>query len=784
MKGIDVNKNKEQRKAEILAALRNEEVISISGIQKTFGIGFPTAAEIYKEEMARRKSRVELHLHTCMSAFSGFNQAHSFFEAASEKDVRAIAVTDLGSVQSYRAAEKAGKDFGVKPIFGAEFFLDSGEDVFHRVVVLAKNREGIKAVYELVTLSQTVFQKENIPFLPIQEITERHENILVGLVACDRGIASSLGKGFKTDVQNLFSSFDYIEIATPEVCTVLLQNDSVKYCQDFLRRIISIANHLGVPVIASDDACYVEAEEDIGAGALDYSRAIDPLRRKSIKEPIIKGRHFRSTKEMLDGFSFLGEEAAHDLVIDGPNRISAKIEKISLFEDKGGLIPLYDDADQRIEKICRERLEAVFPDGCPAKYSDRLEKELSSIKKTSSASVFLTTYLIAEKAKKDGKIQGNRGMAGNSLVTYLLGITEINPLKPACCDSGSFPSGGELPMEMAFGIEGDRVLDIDLEFSSDYLENTHDYLRALFGKENVVRAGTIEPLYRKSSVLRAQSYLEKQGIEFDSPAFEIAVDACMASKRHMGQHPCGYVVLPKGHDWNEFTPLEYPCGCAEFGHKITHYPWTDIIALGQLYKFDLLGNCSLDLLERLSAETGVDINNIRLDDQGLIDVLCGNSEETTCEMIPGYQGEIVREVISIAEPSTFLDLVKVKGILHGTGIWDYYKGKLIAGELSLSDEVVTNRDDLFSSLLSHGVKREFAYAIAEGVRKGRGLTKEMKETLETASLSKFFIEVCERVKYLFPKAHILSLLYRELRLAYFKLHFPKQYERIYRELFD
>ena len=812
-----MKKNKEQREAEILAAIQNEETVTIASVQEKFGIGFPLAGEIYEQEMARRNARTELHLHTVMSAFGGLDDALSFFEAASERGINAIAVTDLGSVQSYPTAIYASRKYGIKALFGAEFFVDGQtEGDAHRVVVLAKNNDGIKRIYDLVTVSQTTSVKENIPFLPFDELTRAREDILIGFVACDKEIAIMLDNDFDEDVEKLFSSFDYIEIAPPEVCSTLFEDDSMEYCEAFLKRVISVATDSPVPVIASDDACYIAKQDAFQAGAVDHSRTLDCLRRKSIKEPLIKGRYFRSTQEMLDSLSFLGIDKAKEIVIDMPNKISASIKEMTPFENNGDLIPLFPDADKQIAEICRERLERMFASGCPFKYWSRLRNELKAIKSTHSASAFLTCYLIAKKAKEDGRMMSSRGMAGNSFVAYLLGITEINPLKPyyycpkcdtweghvhefhhgiassldapamRCLECGErlSASGEDLPMDLLFGTEGDRVPDIDMEFSSDYLGTIHEYLSGLFGEENLARAGTIETLGRKSSALRAQDYLKGKEIEPGSDAFESAVGACMVPKRLMGQHPCGYVVLPKGHRWNEFTPLEYPFGSAELGHRITHCPWSDVFLSGRLYKFDLLGHGALDLLERLAAETGVDANAVRLDDQRLIDVLCGRSQETTFEMIPGCKGAMAREAVAVSKPSTFSDLIKVKGMMHGTGVWYYYKGKLASGEVSISDEMVTNRDDLFLSLLSHKVERGMAYAIAERVRKGRGLSDEMEGTMRDVGFSDCYVGACQSVGYLFPKAHIVGFLRRELRMAFFKLNYPEQYRRVFDELFN
>lgn len=812
-----MEQNNEQKKADILAESKNEETLSVSASQKRFEIGCSLEGETFAQKTKRRSGRAELHLHTTMSAFGGLDDARRFFKEASARGVSAIAVTDLGSVQSYPAAIDASKRYGIKALFGSEFFVDGqAEGDAHRAVVLAKNTGGIKRIYDLVTVSETTSKKENTPFLPFDELARAREDILIGLVACDKGIATMLEGGFDENATKLFSSFDYIEIAPIEVCSILLEDDSKEYCQAFLKRVLSIALDAKVPVIASDDACYLEVGDAFEAGAIDHSRTLDSLRKKSIKEPLIKGRYFRSTQEMLDSFSFLGEEKAKEIVVDMPNKISALIKDMTPFENNGELIPLFPDADRQIGEICHERLEKMFAKGCPIEYWSRLKEELRAIKNTHSASAFLTCHLIAKKAKEDGRMISSRGMAGNSFVAYLLGIAEINPLEPYyyCPKCGSWAgyvhefhhgiassleamtmrclecgarlscSGEDLPMEMLFGLEGEKVPDIDLVFSSGYLSSIHDYLRDLFGKDNVARVSAIVTLPRKSSELRARDYLKGSEAEGDGKCYERAVGAVMAPKRLMEQRPCGYVVLPKGHTWNEFTPLEHPLAYEESRPKITHYPWEELSALGQLYKFDLLGSVTLELLERLVKETGIDINAVRLDDKRFVDVLCGKSEETTLSMIPGYSGEIMRKIISIAKPMTFADLVKVEGLALGSGVWEYYEDKLASGEISISDEMVANRDDLFLSLLSHGVNRDMAFEIADRVRKGRGLTAQLAEAMKAHGLAASYIEACGSARYLSAKAYIIASLRRELLLAYFKLQCPEPYERIYAELFD
>ena len=776
-----MNKKCEQTKADILKAIKDTKRISISLIQKKYGIGFPLAAEIFAEEKARRNKeldfRAEFHLHTLSSAFTGFDHAAEFFKVAADRGVYAIAMTDIGSVQSYFEAYHVSKEYGIRPVYGAEFYVEDNDKV-HRVITLAKNSKGIERIYDLVTLSRTKYRKENIPFLPFGELFAKREDVLIGLASCDKGIAS----GTDDELNQLFASFDYIEIPPVEVCSILLEEDSTEYCQDFIKRIIQIATEVGVRVIAAGDACYVDEKDAINANIVDYSRSIDPLRKKSIKEPIIEGRYFRSNQQMLDGFSFLGEAKARELVFKSPNHLILEIDWITPFEDDKQLIPLFDDADERISSLCWEQLQEKEH---PEEYANRLNQELIAIKKSGCASMFLTCHLLAKKAKEDGHMIGYRGMVGSSLVAHLLGITGIDPLRPYddCVDAKDLPSPyNQLPMEVVFGFDGERAMDIDMVFPTDYLDRIHQYFTELFGEDDVARAGTIETLPMASSGLRVQQALDKRGAKLDdTDSFARALQACSSSRRLMGQHPCGYIVLPKGHEWHEFTPLEYLVGEAKT--KVTHYPWFDLSWPRQLFKFDLLGNNVLDVLERLVKETGVDIDAIKLDDPRLLAFLGGKNLEIV-DNIPAYETEAAQEILSLTKPHTLLDFVKVKSLLFGVKVWDYYKDKFASGELSSSDEIVTNRDDLFLSLLSYNINREEAYLITERVRKGRGLTDEMEITLRGAGLSESFIGACNSVFYLIPKAPIIGSLREELKLAYFKLNYPELYDRVYHEVFD
>ena len=814
-------KDNEQLKKQIREAMRENPGIRISEIAERFGIGYRLAAEIWSEQSIRLSVHPilhpELHVHTCMTAFGGMDHVADYFEAGHSRAVDVMAITDLGSTQSYRAAERLSQQYGIKPIYGAEFYVDGEEEgQAHRVVVLAKNNPGIRRIYDLVTLSQTEYQRENIPFLPLKELLDKRADIVIGLVACDKGIASLVDHRKEEDIRKLFSSFDYVEVTTPEVCSVLLDDDSIEYCRDFIRSLVTIADSIDVPLIASGDVCYVYKDSSLGAGAIDHSRRIDPLRKKSIEEPRIEGRYFRSGNELLQSLSFLGEDTAYRLVIEEPVHVAKKIGWPHPFDgEETDLLPLFEDADKKLAEICHERFGALFPKGDAEPIYDWLVDELATINLNRSASVFLTLHKLVEKAKSDGRIVAYRGLAGNSLVAYLLGLTDTDPMKPyyqcpgcgkwggyvhrlhpgaksrfdapgaLCPDCGApmVARGERLPECMLYGDDGKKVPDIDLVFSADYLPEITRHFRELFGADRVARCGVLTTLPRRSSLLRVKDYLETHGLDPDKETVETLMGAVMTPKRTMGLHPCGYFVLPPGHEWAEFTPLEYPLAQSSKGRRITHYPWEEISQQGFLYKFDLLGLGEIDLLERLCKETGIDVKDIPVDDPASLAVLCGENPEVGADDIPGFDVPIASRIVALTEPKTFAELLKVQGILHAAGVWLHYERKFEAGEITLSDELATNRDDLFLTLYDHGMHSDEAYAIAERVRKGKGLTEEMKATMAEAGVSEPLIEACGAVAYLPPKAHMVHWLYRALRLAYFKLHYPELYRRIHDELF-
>ena len=763
------------------------------------------------KQQAATMARIDFKVHTNNEAFGGVSRIEEYCAQAIRDGATAIAITDYGSAQSFAEAYKAGKKQGIKIIYGCEF-LTKYLDQVHRISVWAKNQRGMEHLYGLLTEALTNVVNGHDYFLPIEKVKKGQEDLLFGLSTFDPSIFELGEKEEDEALKELFTKFD-----------VLVLNPAIQYdpswvkgekgIEEILSHIVNVASEVGIRVIGTNDPNCTDNVRPEVADALAYC-----------KKNMVKGRSsydglglptfrpFLDAESMLEAFSFLGEEKTKEIVLDNPSLLADAFEDVRPLNNQEPSLPLIDDAQKKITALCDERMMELFHGGHPSKYDTRIGKELRFIRSSGSASVFYICHLIAKKAHEDGHLVLCRGMAGSSLVAYLLGITNVDPLAPyyrckkchtwegwtwefdqhadngfdakpmRCftCGGRLTSSGNSIPPEMFFGINGEKVPDIDLCFSPDYLPTIQEYLRTLFGKENIVRVGSVETLPPKTVARLASQYVEENSLEGRIEVREI-LDRLLYVKRMSGQHPGGFVVLPKGRRFEEFTPLQYPADDKDSEWKTTHFSFYDLI--GGLYKFDLLGNVSLLHLERLLAKTGMKMEDIDLDDEKLIKVLTGTDEDTNLEHIPEFGTEYTMRVMKVTKPKTAADLIKVSCIMHGAGTRLFYEDKFLSGEVTIQEDIVTNRDDLFVFLKKKGIESETAYKIADSVRKGKGLTAEQERLMQEHDVPSLYIEACKAVNYLFPKAHSVEYLRLALALAYFKVNYPDDFEEIYFEIY-
>ena len=757
-----MKENNNEIRLRIMSALKDREHFTIAGIQKEFNIGFPFAEEIYDAELQRRESenqRVELSAHTHMSPFGGLNHPFDYFEVAQRRGVKAIAITDIGATQSFSAAQFASEHWNVKPIYGCELFLEEGEDI-NRVHVLAKDKEGLKRLYELVSKARLRCREDHLPCLSLEELFTNRGHILVGLNTFNKSIHGCLKEDKCNECRDLFAHFDYLEVVPEHVSDALLGETSSTEYQEHVRRVISLGKELRIPVVAVGDACYLDNEQEEHAGALDYSRQVDSLYRNANAFPSTRGRRFLSTQEMLDEFAFLGEAEARRIVISEPNAIASQIKDFKPFRNGRKVLPLFEEADERLESLCLERLGGFcLKNGDPVRIRNRLKAELTKIKERGLASIFLTWHQIREKAKEEGHVMRSYGPMANSLVARILGVTDIEE---------------ELPMELFFG---DELPDVGIASPSHYQGQVHEYMRALFGEENVIRLGAVMPLRFKTSYLRAQYYFDEKEEQVDVSTIEEVANACSIVKRAEGQRPASLIVLPKGHAWNEFTPLQYPFDM-KGAWKTSHYSLDELTP--PLYAFEFYGSGNLEWLDRLLVATGKCLDDIPIYDQDLISMCLGNETDG----LPECGKPCMAEWVRLTKASSFSDLVTLVSLFHGSGAMDYYREQFASGCLNHCDQIISNADDLWNALVKRNMSKKRAFQIVDHVRQGLGLSKEEEALMAASGLSDIDIEACKQARSLPFKSHIIELVKTDIRLAYFKRYYPELFVSIRAELFD
>lgn len=698
--------------------------------------------------------------------------------------------------------------------------------------VLVKNMAGLKELFELVTLSHTKYLSYNAkstanivaePRIIREEIEKRrlNNNLLIGS-SCLNGevfdIAQTRGKDKLLEVMQFY---DYIEIQPLENYRHLVERDSIgnyERLQEILNAIIDAADELGKPVVASGDCHYVEPKQKMTRDIYISSQAIGGIRhplyiynqekRRKFKAP---DQHFYTTQEMMDAFAWTNR--AKEFVVDNTKMIAAQIEEVLPVKDRL-YPPDIEGSDQKLRDICYETARKRYGEPLPKIVEDRLEKELKSIIGHGFYVVYYISHLLVKKSNDDGYLVGSRGSVGSSFVATMSGITEVNPLAPhyVCpkCHyvefftDGSIPNGFDLPdkacpncgeiirgdghdipFETFLGFEGDKVPDIDLNFSGDYQPTAHAYTKEVFGEDHVFRAGTIGTVAEQTAYGYVKGYEEEMGVEgtFRRAQELRLAKACEGVKRTTGQHPGGIIVVPLDLDVHDFTPVQYPANNPYAEWKTTHFDFHQIH--DNVLKFDILGHVdptAMKLLEKLS---GIDVTTIPMNDPKTMSIFSEvdalnidttrNSEVTGAAGLPEFGTQFVRGILELTKPTTFDELLKISGLSHGTDVWLGNAKDLIDAGICTLKSVIGCRDDIMVYLLHKGLKPKLAFTIMESVRKGKGVKEEWIVDMKACGVEDWYIESCKKIKYMFPKAHAVAYVMMAIRIAWFKVHRPLDY---------
>lgn len=686
------------------------------------------------------------------------------------------------------------------------------------VVLLAKNRTGIENLNRLVTMSHLEYFR-NVPLVPKEEIEKHREGLIIGS-ACEEGeiYQSILDGDDDSEIEELAKFYDYFELQPDGNHRLLREKDIVKSTEalhDIDRKIISIADKLNKPVVATGDVHYLEKDDAVYRSILQCSQN---MRDFNIQPEL----YFRTTQEMLDAFSWLGEEKAYEIVVTNTNNIADLIEKTSLYpkhpENKTTFAPVWDNAENEVRNMALARAHELYGDELPEIVEKRLEKELNSIIGYGYATLYRIATLLVQKSISDGYIVGSRGSVGSSLVATMCGITEVNPLQPhyrcpvcrkayfdvpdkykvgvdlpdkACpvCGENMEKDGFDIPFEVFLGFKGDKVPDIDLNFSGEYQAKAHAYVEELFGKGSVFRAGTIGTLQERTAYGLALKYLRKTEREAPSAEVERLAMGCVGVKRTTGQHPGGMVIVPKEYSIYQFTAVQHPADKEENGVVTTHFDFNSMHDI--LVKLDILGHDDPTMIYTLEKLTGVHYSDIPLGDKNVMALFTSpeplgvSAEKIGCETgtlgVPEFGTPFVRQMLIDTKPTTMGELIRISGLSHGTDVWIGNAKELILNGTAKLGECICIRDDIMNYLISMGLPAKASFDIMENIRKGRKLKNmsDLENIMRENSVPEWFIESCKKIGYLFPKGHAVAYVIMALRIAWFKVYYPLEYYAAY-----
>ena len=686
---------------------------------------------------------------------------------------------------------------------------------FH-IVLLAASQQGLWNINHLVSDGHLKYFKRR-PHMPRANIQKYREGILVGS-ACEAGelFRAVLEGADEKKLSRIARFYDYLEIQPIGNNAFLIREGRVKdeeELRELNRVIVRLGEKLGIPVVATGDVHFLDPQDAVFRAILQ-----DGLGYSDCDEqpPL----YLKTTDEMLEEFSYLGPEKAHEVVIDNPRKIMERVGDITLFpkhpEGKTTFSPVWDYAPDDIKRMVEETSHQMYGDVLPEVVQKRLDKELSSIIGYGYATLYDIASKLVKKSNSDGYLVGSRGSVGSSLVATMCGITEVNALPPhyrckhcrqawfdipegytmgvdlpnrdcPICGKPLTKDGFDIPFEVFLGFKGDKVPDIDLNFSGEYQPQARAYVEELFGTGYVFRAGTIGTLADKTAYGFVMKYLEKRGLVATEAEKDRLVAGCVGVKRTTGQHPGGMVVLPRAYDICQFTAVQHPADDENSAIITTHYDFNSMHDI--LVKLDILGHDDPTMMHMLERITGVDYKEIPLDDKEVMSIfqspkaLGVTEEDINCTTgtlgIPEFGTAFVRGMLDDTKPSTMEELIRISGLSHGTDVWLGNAKDLINSGTATLKECICCRDDIMNYLISMGVDSKMSFDTMESVRKGRGLKPEMEEAMAKANVPQWFVDSCKKIKYMFPKGHAVAYVTMALRVAWFKVHMPLAYYAAY-----
>ena len=844
----DVRRDK--AKLEAMESLKNGSCVLMSGLYEfdefakcnVFSPKSIAVVSKYQKQDTAETKRVELHLHTKMSAMDAVSDAKALILRAAQWGHPAIAITDHGVAQAFpeamnAAAEARKKGTPIKVLYGTEAYFvndtaqkeDDGADSNKKVrayhqILLAKDKVGLKNLYKLISFSHLKnFYKR--PRITKSKLMELREGLIVGS-ACEAGelFAAVVDNKPWDELCEIARFYDFLEVQPlgnnafmtrptknkdGTMNPPIAANDEV--LRDFNRTIIRLGEELGIPVCATGDVHFMDPEDEVYRRILQAGQGYADA---DVQPPL----YFRTTEEMLKEFDYLSPEKAYEIVVENPRRIADSIEDIRPIPE-GNYPPHIDGSDEQLTEITWNRAKELYGDPVPELVAARLEKELNSIIKNGFAVLYMIAQKLVKNSVDNGYLVGSRGSVGSSFVANMAGISEVNPLQPhyLCrkCKYSEFITDGsvgsgfdlpdkvcpvcgepldrdghEIPFETFLGFDGDKTPDIDLNFASEYQSRAHKYTESLFGSDHVFKAGTISTVAEKTAYGYVKKYAEERGLALSNAEVERLSEGCTGIKRTTGQHPGGMVVVPNEYVIEDFCPAQHPADDADSDIITTHFDFHSIH--DTILKLDNLGHVIPTIYKYLEEYTGISVMDVPMSDPEVYKLFTSPEplgvtvEDIDCDTgtlsIPEMGTGFVRQMLMDCRPTKFADLLQISGLSHGTDVWLGNAQELIKAGTCTISEVIGTRDNIMTYLMHKGLEPKMAFKIMEIVRKGKAtklLTDEHFAAMKEHDVPNWYVDSCMKIKYMFPKAHAAAYCIAALRVAWYKVHRPAEYYAAY-----